>query len=366
MYWYLELVVDTGFHWPKSLPGEWRIYSSQRRGCPLRDRHTPLWELPLLKSATLPKCACFPGQRITHKSRGTKVWVPPGMIRVMPAPGILLGSGLSRNYTAAWLLPCQPLLLPYVSNKHPAQNSWTQLAPRGSHQCMWKHLVNSKELFNPKPRPQIFLKVLQAAAISFWLKPLNNFIGRESWCPTDSVLYCQKVMLRSNQEVDSNKLGFYRLVNLQVNLIIKDVFIAWLWREWASQVVLVVKNPPANAGDTRDAGSIPGSGSSLRGGHGNPLQYSCLENPMDSGAWWSVQSNGSQRVGHDWSDLARTHVSTDKEKIEKWSNDQKLSSDLILKNWICKTSIKHYYHFFSVQSLNKKLLRISYAMGERE
>ena len=53
----------------------------------------------------------------------------------------------------------------------------------------------------------------------------------------------------------------------------------------ASQVALVVKNPTANAGDTRDMGSIPGSGRSPGGGHGNPLQYSCLENPMDRGAW---------------------------------------------------------------------------------
>ena len=47
----------------------------------------------------------------------------------------------------------------------------------------------------------------------------------------------------------------------------------------------VVKNPPANAGDIRDSGSIPGSGRSPGGGHGNPLQYSRLENPMDRGAW---------------------------------------------------------------------------------
>ena len=53
----------------------------------------------------------------------------------------------------------------------------------------------------------------------------------------------------------------------------------------ASQVLLVVKKPPANAGDIRDLGSIPGSGRSPGGGHGNPLQYSCLENPMDRGAW---------------------------------------------------------------------------------
>ena len=54
---------------------------------------------------------------------------------------------------------------------------------------------------------------------------------------------------------------------------------------WTSQVALVVKNPPANAGDVRDAGTIPGSARSPGGGHGNILQYSCLENPMDRGAW---------------------------------------------------------------------------------
>ena len=53
----------------------------------------------------------------------------------------------------------------------------------------------------------------------------------------------------------------------------------------ASQMALVVKNPPANAGDTRDAGSIPGLGRSPVGGDGNPLQYSCLENPMNRRAW---------------------------------------------------------------------------------
>ena len=51
---------------------------------------------------------------------------------------------------------------------------------------------------------------------------------------------------------------------------------------WASQVV---KNQPASTGDIRDVSSMPGSGRSLGGGHGNPLQYSCLENPKDRGAW---------------------------------------------------------------------------------
>ena len=53
-------------------------------------------------------------------------------------------------------------------------------------------------------------------------------------------------------------------------------------------VALVVKNPPANAGDIRDTGSILGSGRSPAGGHGNLLQYSCLENPMDRRAWWAT------------------------------------------------------------------------------
>ena len=50
----------------------------------------------------------------------------------------------------------------------------------------------------------------------------------------------------------------------------------------------MVKNPPANAEDTGDAGLIPGSGRSPGGGNSNPLQCSCLENPIDRGAWWAT------------------------------------------------------------------------------
>ena len=53
-------------------------------------------------------------------------------------------------------------------------------------------------------------------------------------------------------------------------------------------MALVVKNPPANAGDIRDVGSIPGSGRTPGGGQGSPLQYSCLENPVNGGAWWAT------------------------------------------------------------------------------
>ena len=63
----------------------------------------------------------------------------------------------------------------------------------------------------------------------------------------------------------------------------------------------MVKNPPADAGNAGDAGLIPGSGRSPGGGHGNPFQYSCLENPMDGGAWW-VTVHG---VAKSWTRLSK-------------------------------------------------------------
>jgi len=62
-----------------------------------------------------------------------------------------------------------------------------------------------------------------------------------------------------------------------------------------SQMALVVKNLSFNAGDMRDAGSIPGSGSSSGGGHDNPFQYSCLEHPMDTGAWRATDHRVTKR-----------------------------------------------------------------------
>ena len=53
-------------------------------------------------------------------------------------------------------------------------------------------------------------------------------------------------------------------------------------------VALVVKSPPANAGDARDAGLIPGSGRTPGVGNGNPFQCSCLKNSIDRGAWWTI------------------------------------------------------------------------------
>ena len=66
----------------------------------------------------------------------------------------------------------------------------------------------------------------------------------------------------------------------------------------------VVKNPPANAGGAGDPGLIPGSGRFPGGGNGNPLQYSCLENPVDGGAWRAtvhgVAESWAQLSAHTW------------------------------------------------------------------
>ena len=80
----------------------------------------------------------------------------------------------------------------------------------------------------------------------------------------------------------------------------------------------MVKNPPANAGDIRDTGPILGSGRSPGGEQGKGLQYSCLENPMDRGAWW-LQSMGSKRVRHNWSNLAPTHATFSYDKNSQQS-----------------------------------------------
>ena len=74
-----------------------------------------------------------------------------------------------------------------------------------------------------------------------------------------------------------------------MHVIRKDANFRGSWvKGVASQVVLVVKKPLANAGDTADLGSFPGSGRSSGGGNGYLLQYSCLENPMNSRTWWAT------------------------------------------------------------------------------
>ena len=71
-----------------------------------------------------------------------------------------------------------------------------------------------------------------------------------------------------------------------------------------NNTALVLKNLPASAGDAKDVGSIPGSGRSPKEGMGNTLQYSCLQNPMDRGAWRATVF----RVTKSWTRLKRLHA----------------------------------------------------------
>ena len=79
------------------------------------------------------------------------------------------------------------------------------------------------------------------------------------------------------------------------------------FRMWFECCQGVIKNLPANAGDVRDASSIPGSGRSPGAANGNTLQYSCLKNPMHRGAWRAIV-HGSHRVRHDWASEHTEHV----------------------------------------------------------
>ena len=76
-------------------------------------------------------------------------------------------------------------------------------------------------------------------------------------------------------------------------------------------LITAIINLPANAGDRGDASSIPGSGRSAGGEKGNPLQYSCLENPMDRGTWRDAVHGGRKRVGHELATKQQHMLSAD-------------------------------------------------------
>ena len=67
-----------------------------------------------------------------------------------------------------------------------------------------------------------------------------------------------------------------------------NYYMLYVHSRGSQRVIVVKKKPACQCRRHRDMGSIPGSGRSPGGGHGNPLQYSCLENPMDEGAWWAI------------------------------------------------------------------------------
>ena len=123
----------------------------------------------------------------------------------------------------------------------------------------------------------------------------------------------------------------------------------------ASQVALVVKNLPVNVGDIRDVGSIPGSGRSPGGGHGNSLQYSCLENPMDRGAWRAIVHG-----------VARSQTQLKQLSMHPWCKrsllERSLTTDIKIFN-MCRNetfgydSMKRQANIFSPNTREKKQKR---------
>ena len=86
-------------------------------------------------------------------------------------------------------------------------------------------------------------------------------------------------------------------------------------------MALVVKNPPVNAGDVRDAGLIPGLGRSPGGGHCHLFQYSCLQNPIERRAWQATVHTGLQRVGQNRKQLSIAQIIQCGNKVSGKSND---------------------------------------------
>ena len=99
-------------------------------------------------------------------------------------------------------------------------------------------------------------------------------------------------------------------------------------------MALVVKNLPANAGEVGDLGSIPGSGKFPAGGHGNPFQYSCLENPMDRGAWGATVHGVSES---EVTEVAQ-HMHSKKETTTNFGQDVE---NLRRKKNVCKRRDRH-------------------------
>ena len=116
---------------------------------------------------------------------------------------------------------------------------------------------------------------------------------------------------------------------------------------WApSGVVLVVENLPASAGDVRDTGSVPESGKSPGGGHGNPLQYSCLENPLDREAWQATVHRVAELDTTEVTWHAPTHMLS---TVRCPPSGQREKPDKLSSSFLAHTQSLLGYDFFAVR-----------------
>ena len=181
---------------------------------------------------------------LPNGSGEVRVWFPTATLIIR---ALFDGSGLPLIPQEPWKILCWMLLLRLQSSR--TRMSWMQ--NRREEGVNWPHWVG--------PRIDFLIEIM----LSSWLCTIINTIKYRG--------------AKQDFEGHSGKLA------------------------------LVVKNLPTNAEDRRNAGLIPGSGRSSGGGHGNPLQYSCLENPWTEEPG-GLQFMGLQRVRHNSSDLAHPHA----------------------------------------------------------
>ena len=158
---------------------------------------------------------------------------------------------------------------------------------------------------------------VKESRLQCWRPGFDPWVGKISGEEKDthsSILACRIPMDREAWQATVHGVpksqtqlsDFHSLICIHVLYITYVIYLAYIkYKCGASKVVLAVKNPPANAGDTGDSGSIPGSGSSPGEGNGNPLQYPCLGNSMNRGAWWATDHGAAKN----WTQLSKwTHT----------------------------------------------------------
>ena len=128
---------------------------------------------------------------------------------------------------------------------------------------------------------------------------LQCYVG---FCHTLWISRKYKCPLPLNLPPHPHSIPFFYIVRVPhwTSCVTQQLPISYLFKILASQMVLVVRNLPTNTGDIGDTGFIPGLGRCPGEENGNPLQYSCLENPMDRGSWQATVHGVAKRVRHDF------------------------------------------------------------------
>ena len=159
---------------------------------------------------------------------------------------------------------------------------------------LWEQKIPQKtEMVSPWLPMHTYLVfiVFHRHCVVYKLKVCGNSVKRVSWLHIANSI-CSLHVSVSHFGISCNLSNFFSII-----IFVRVICNQWSWccyfncfrkQFTTNQVTLMVKYPPANAGDARDMGSVFGSGRTPGAGNCNPLQYSCLENPLDRGDWWAT------------------------------------------------------------------------------